>query len=217
MTIWPTARPPALLLALAIGLAGCATRGGGDPAGELRDLTALLVGDYFSAADGGAREDRPIYLRIRRVDPPPGQPVALYAEMRHDGPAGEMYRQRLYLFDATPSRDGLAMWSLGFADAEAAARLVDDPGLLRREGLGTTDPLGAGCVTRWTRTAEGFTGLIDPQSCVIVGKRGDQRRIEGRTTISRAAIGQLERGYDMEGRLLFGNPTGDLYIWPRVR
>jgi hypothetical protein len=52
---------------------------------------------------------------------------------------------------------------------------------------------------------------------VIVGKRGDQRRIEGRTTISRAAIGQLERGYDMEGRLLFGNPTGDLYIWPRVR
>lgn len=36
---------------------------------DLRALTSLLIGDYFSAADGGVREGRPIYLRIRAIDP----------------------------------------------------------------------------------------------------------------------------------------------------
>ena len=48
------------------------------------------------------------------------------------------------------------------------------------------------------------------------GKRGDQRRIESRTDITQDAIAQLERGYSLERELLFGNATGEQYIWPRV-
>ena len=40
--------------------------------------------------------------------------------------------------------------------------------------------------------------------------------IESRTQITQDAIGQLERGYSLDGDLLFGNADGALYIWPRV-
>ena len=174
-----------------------------------------MIGDYQSAPSDGAREGRPIHLRIRRVESNTPNTVTLYSEMRHDGPEGELYRQRLYLFDVA-SRSPLTMQALSFTDAQAATALVADPTLLRKGALATRASMEQGCETRWRRTAEGFLGVIDPATCVITGKRGDQRRIEGRTLFNERGVGQLERGYDLGGTLLFGNPTGELYFWPRV-
>lgn len=204
-----------MLLAAGALLAGCMAGRPGAASGP-QALARLLVGDFFSTPGGGARAERPIYLRVRRVDSPLPGTLALYSEMRHDGPDGELYRQRLYLLD---ERSGapLVMKSLGFADPEAAARLVTNPALLVQEGLRLEPALAEGCDTTWSPTADGFLGLVDPATCVITGRRGDRRRIEGRTLIHTGAIGQLERGYDLDGRLLFGNPTGELYVWPRVR
>ncbi len=176
----------------------------------------MLVGDYFSAADGGVREGRPIYLRIRRIDAPAGQTLALYAEMRHDTANGELYRQRVYLFDETPGRAANTMRALGFADSAAATRLIDDPAALRRDALRTTEILAGGCETSWRVDGAGFTGRVDPATCEITGKRGDRRRIESITRISADSIGQLERGFDLDGKLLFGNANDELYVWPRV-
>lgn len=184
---------------------------------QLERLVSLLVGDFFSAKDVGVSENRAIYMRIRRVEPPPGRRLALYAELRHDGAAGELYRQRLYVFDEAPGRGANVMRALSFADGEAAARLIDDPALLRRASLATTDTLGPGCEMVWRADGDAFVGRVDPATCRITGKRGDQRRIEAVTRIDARAIGQLERGYDLEGRLLFGNGGGQLNIWPRVR
>jgi hypothetical protein len=184
---------------------------------ELDELTALLVGDYYSDADGGAREGRAIYLRVREVPPPAGRRHALYAEMRHDGPDGEFYRQSIYVFDESTGRALNLMTALGVADRQAAARLVDDPSGLRRGDVQTTPQLAPGCEMAWTRTAEGFAGRIDPERCQITGKRGDVRRIEAVTRISADAIGQLERGFAPDGTLLFGNADGALYRWPRVK
>lgn len=184
--------------------------------GELDALAALLVGDYFSASDGGAREGRAIYLRIRAIEPPAGRRHALYAEMRHDGPAGEFYRQGIYLFDEQAGRTANRMTVIGVADQPAAARLIDDPGALRRGEVATTPPLADGCEMTWLREAEAFVGRIDPQRCRIIGKRGDPRGIEAVTRIAPDAIGQLERGYAPDGTLLFGDPDGRLYRWPRV-
>ena len=147
----------------------------------LQDLTQLLVGDYFSAADGGVKEGRPIYMRIRSIQSPMPDKVALYAEMRHDSADGELYRQRAYLF-VIAATEPIVMQALTFDDPAAAAGLVNDPA-----------------------------------TCIITGKRGDQRRIESQTKITRKFVGQLERGYDINGNLLFGNAGGELYIWPRVR
>ena len=182
---------------------------------ELNRIVALLVGDYSSAAGGGVREGRAIYMRIRSVTPPQGRRVALYAEMRHDDAAGEIYRQRLYVFDETPGRLSNVMTALAFDDSATAASLIENPHLA--PGLATKNPLAEGCAAVWQADGAAFIARVDPATCQITGKRGDQRRIESLTRISANGIGQLERGYDLDGRLLFGNPAGDLYFWPRVK
>lgn len=184
---------------------------------ELEELTTLLVGDYFSSPDGGAREGRPIYLRIRAVTPPAGRRHALYAEMRHDGPDGEFYRQTIYLFDESPGRSANVATLLGVADRERAARLPADPGGLQRGDVVTTPPLAPGCEMTWKRVPDGFTGRIDPAHCLITGKRGDQRRLESVTNVTTIDVGQLERGFTQGGTLLFGKADGIPYRWPRVR
>ncbi len=182
----------------------------------LKELTQLLVGDYFSAADGGVKEGRPIYMRVRSIQSPLPDKVALYAEMRHDGPDGELYRQRVYLFNVD-STAPIIMQALTFDDLAAAASLVNDPTVWVRQNLVTKPALVEGCDTRWVREGEGFVGSVDPGTCIITGKRGDRRRIESKTRITGKSVGQLERGYDIDGKLLFGNADGELYIWPRVR
>jgi len=184
---------------------------------ELQEITRLLSGDYFSDAEGGAREGRPIYMRVRNITPPIGQRHAMYAEMRHDGPDGPHYRQLIYLFDGSGTRTENRMQAYRVTDAAAAASLIDDPTGLARGVVETSEPLSEDCYTTWHRSETGYASWIDPARCVITGKRGDQRRIESRTEISQAAIGQLERGYTLDNELLFGNANGELYIWPRVK
>lgn len=183
---------------------------------ELEKLTQLLSGDYFSDAEGGAREGRPIYLRIRNITPPLGQRHAMYAEMRHDGPEGEFYRQLIYLFDETDERTENRMQAFRIADEELAATLIEERSAFADGIVKTTAPLSEDCYTVWTPSDQGYASWIDPERCVITGKRGDQRRIESRTEITEVAIGQLERGYSLERELLFGNADGDLYASPRV-
>ncbi|MEM7640101.1 MAG: CpcT/CpeT family chromophore lyase [Pseudomonadota bacterium] len=183
---------------------------------ELQEIVRLMSGDYFSNAEGGAREGRPIYMRVRNITPPLGKRHAMYAEMRHDGPNGDFYRQLIYLFDEANARSENRMQAYRVADKAAAARLIEDPSAFADGKVETTSPLSEDCYTVWSPTEAGYTSWIDPERCVITGRRGDQRRIESRTDITRAAIKQLERGYSLERELLFGNPTGEQYIWPRV-
>lgn len=183
---------------------------------ELQEITRLLSGDYFSDADGGARLGRPIYMRARNITPPIGRRHAMYAEMRHDGPDGDHYRQLIYLFDESADRTENRMQAYRVADKAIAANLLEAPDGYAEGRVETTAPLSDDCYTVWAPIETGYTSWIDPERCVITGKRGDQRRIESRTEITPAHIGQLERGYSLERELLFGNQDGELYIWPRV-
>ena len=183
---------------------------------ELQEIARLMSGDYFSDAEGGAREGRPIYMRVRNIVPPFGKRHAMYAEMRHDGPDGDFYRQLVYLFDEANARSENRMQAYRVADKKAAAKLIEDPSAFADGKVETTSPLSEDCYTVWSPTAAGYTSWIDPDRCIITGRRGEQRRIESRTDITPDAIAQLERGYSLERELLFGNPTGEQYIWPRV-
>ncbi|MEL6415106.1 MAG: CpcT/CpeT family chromophore lyase [Pseudomonadota bacterium] len=183
---------------------------------ELQEITRLLSGDYFSDADGGARQGRPIYMRVRNITPPIGRRHAMYAEMRHDGPNGDHYRQLIYLFDESADRTENQMQAYRVADKASAASLLEDPNGYAEGLVETTAPLSDDCYTVWAPIETGYTSWIDPERCIITGRRGDQRRIESRTEITPTHIGQLERGYSLDRELLFGNPDGDLYIWPRV-
>lgn len=183
---------------------------------ELQRIARLLSGDYFSDAAYGARQGRPIYLRIRNITPPIGRRHAMYAEMRHDGPDGEFYRQLIYLFDESPDRTQTRMQAYPVVDQALAATLIQDPTGFANGTVEASPPLSDACYTEWKAIERGFASWIDPDRCVITGKRGDQRRIEARTEITNQSIGQLERGFSLEGQLLFGNPDGELYVWPRV-
>lgn len=183
---------------------------------ELTALVALYAGSYMSGPEEGARQSRPILLRVVPVKPPPGHSRALYSEMRHDGAGGELYRQNLLVFDEAPDRTFNSMTALNFVDRDAATKLLDDPAALAADHLATTPGLGQGCAMRFTRQAEGFLGRINPDTCVIKSRNGDMRHIESETFLRRDTIEQLERGYSPEGALLFGNPDGVRYIWPRL-
>jgi hypothetical protein len=183
---------------------------------ELDALVALYVGTYRSQPDEGARDARPIVLRVIEVAPPPGHRRALYSEMRNDGPDGELYRQSLLVFDEAPDRRSNRMTALGFADRALAARLPEDPTLVASGRLATTPALAPGCAMQFSRLGDAFLGRIDRDTCVITGKRGDTRHIESETLLRADAIEQLERGYDPAGKLLFGNPDGRRYVWPRL-
>ncbi|MFZ1625144.1 MAG: CpcT/CpeT family chromophore lyase [Gammaproteobacteria bacterium] len=183
---------------------------------ELKELIGLYIGTYLSAPDEGARDARPILLRVVAIDPPAGYSRALYSEMRHDGVGGDIYRQSLLVFDESPERRGNTMTSLAFTDRQAAAELIRDPGLLAAGHLSTAAALAPGCTTHFIREGAGFFGRIDPATCVITGKRGDIRHIESQTLLRRNAIEQLERGYNDKGQLLFGNKDGVRYVWPRI-
>ena len=183
---------------------------------ELAELIALYIGTYLSPPDEGVRDSRPILLRVVAVDPPPGHSRALYSEMRHDGADGDIYRQSLLVFDESPGRSGNTMTSLAFTDRTAAAKLIEDPGLLAAGRLSTVEALGPGCTMTFRREGEGFFGRIAPESCVITGKRGDARHIEAQTLLRQDAIEQLERGFGADGQLLFGNRDDARYVWPRI-
>lgn len=183
---------------------------------ELIEIASLLEGDFVSTTEDGAREDRSIYMRVRSITPPEGHAHAMYSEMRHDGPEGDFYRQVIYLFDEAPDRTVNRMTALRVTDADAAAQLLTEPNAFATGAVEATNALSENCYAVWVPNAEGFASWIDPERCVITGRRGDQRRIEARTHITANSIGQLERGFTLDGDLLFGNPDGDLYVWPRV-
>jgi hypothetical protein len=207
-----------LVVTLALVASACATAPAPNASldGQLDQLEDLLVGDYFSSADGGAREGRAIYMRVRQIAPPGGHERALYAEMRHDGPDGEYYRQLVYLFDESADRTENRMLAHRFADASKASELINAPDLVATGGLALSPPIDAACYTVWTPIEAGFEGYLDPERCIITGRRGDQRRIEARTRITAESIDQFEAGYTLEGEQLFGNTDGRLYVWPRV-
>lgn len=203
------------LVALGLALVARAAAAGDRLDAELAELVKLYTGTYLSAPGEGARDARPILMRVVPVTPPAGRRHALYSEMRHDGPQGDLYRQRLLVFDETPGRSANVMTALSFTDGAAAAGLIGDPGLVAAGTVATGPALAPGCDMRFRREGDGFLGRIEPSTCVITGKSGELRRIEGETLLRAQAIEQLERGYDADMKLLFGNPDGVRYVWPR--
>jgi hypothetical protein len=143
--------------------------------GELDQLVSMLVGDYLSRPDEGAYTGRPIYQRIRAISPPAGSRRALYSELRHDGPEGDLYRQLVVVFDERPERIENRMIAYGVVDKEAATQLVQTSSLVADGVVELKPPLSETCYTTWTRQGDTFEGYLDPARCLITGKRGDKR------------------------------------------
>lgn len=85
----------------------------------------------------------------------------------------------------------------------------------------TTDDLvselSTQCDPLWRETQQGWLGYVDPARCVVFSTRHqDYRHIEAEVHLTQDALRQTERGFDSQGRQLFGTPPGEILELQRI-
>lgn len=166
-------------------------------------LAALMAGEYQIR-----NEDVIMTDRRTRIDAPALGDVVFYLEVRL-GEALDVYRQRLLVLEGEGDEIIQRAYSLVEPGRWAGAGADDFQGV-GRDVVAPTLP--EGCEQRWTKTDRGFRGYTDPARCVIVSSRtGKPRRIEAESLLSASGLSQAERGFDEDGRQLFGTEPGGAY------
>lgn len=192
----------------ALGLAGCVSV-------ATPNLSAALAVDMagtFETAIG--TEDAMRDHRVRLDPLGPGEWI--YYQVNHKTDLS-VYRQRILQLEALPGgRVQQTAWT--FKDAAAHVDLWDKPEALAALTLASLSTgLEQGCAQVWSRTDEGWSGTVDPGTCVIDSKRrGTQIRIGAESKLSAASLSLAERGFDLEGTQLWGTDPGDYYVLPRL-
>ncbi len=181
-------------------------------------LLELLQGRYQSAAV--LEPDRPgpqLTDHRIRVDSPALGEAVVYWQL-NSGPEQHIYRQRLLIFamDSDSGKIIQQTWSLAEPmrfdaneDQAALFATLDQADLIRE--------LPESCDPVWQAHPDGWYAHTDPERCRIFSERHqDWRHIEAEVLLSAAGLQQAERGFDGQGRQLFGSPPGELFRLYRV-
>ena len=177
-----------------------------DPAAELAEL---LAGTFKSEAmisggDGTWLTD----YRIRVDNPELGETV-LYWQI-DTGPEQRSYRQRLLVMEIDEDSGRVRQHTWSLRHPERFTGQFDNLALfgkltradLFRELPETCDPM-------WQPIAGGWRGYTDPERCRIFSERHqDWRYIEAEVELGQSGLRSTERGFDGEGRQLFGTEPG---------
>jgi hypothetical protein len=204
-----------LPLACAALLWGCAPRpdSAGDPVG---DMLAVMEGTYATEPNAAPDAELPDLLdrRVRVVAPAFGAHVVYW--QLNSGPDREVYRQRLLSFAAEGDRIVQTTWS--FVAPEKFVDAFDSPGLFADLSDADVEPtLPEGCDQVWQKTADGWYGSVNPDTCRVWSERRQQwRRIGAEAMVLQDAYLQAERGFDDDGKQLFGTRPGDMYRLTRT-
>ncbi len=175
----------------------------------------VLAGDVAGIYETGIGTEEA--MRDRRVRIAPlGDGEWLYYQVNHKTDLS-VYRQRV--LQLTPLPDGQVSqvaWTIN--EPEALVDLWDNPGVqtsLTLDDLSAS--MDAGCRQVWTQTAEGWHGIVDPETCVIdSARRGTQIRIGAESKLTSERLSLAERGFDLEGEQLWGTAQGDYYVLSRA-
>ena len=207
------------ILALAM-LSGAATiAGAADDSGvELDAMLAMMEGTYRTDPAELQGEEIPELLdRHVRVDAPAIGRHVVYWQL-NSGPDEKVYRQQLLVFSRASDSGEVVQtaWSLPeserFVDAAG-----DDPlfATLTMEDLSPSLP--EGCDQVWRKSENGWHGRIDPDTCRVWSERRQMwRRIGAEARVEPDAFWQTERGFDDDGKQLFGTAPGKLYRLGRI-
>jgi len=182
---------------------------------DIDELAELMNGKFDTALSGVDVEadGRLVDQRIR-VDAPRLGEYVFYQQINHHEDL-EVYRQRILVLKVSASG---RIEQRAYAFEEPEWYVDADPGVFSSM---STDSLNGfmpeGCEQVWTRTAEGFRGYVDPNSCQIISSRtGKPRQIESENLLTADSISLVERGYDPEtGEQLFGSPQGESMLLGR--
>lgn len=179
--------------------AGAQDHGG---AGEL----VKLLGGVFAGRDSHDQT----YLRDWRQEIAPlGEGRWLYFRRDRNG---EVYRERIVqLLDRPDGSVVQETWRLPKGDVPlTAARLR----VLARSDL-SGESLGD-CPHVWRKEASDWRSEVDPQTCVIHSdRRGTDIRIGSESRLSATQLIEAERGFALDGTLLWGTPLGEFATMER--
>jgi len=204
-----------LPLACMLLLWGCAPRpdAADDPVG---DMLAMMEGTYETEPDATPDAELPDLLdrRVRVVAPAFGTHVVYW--QLNSGPDREVYRQRLLSFAADGDRIVQTTWS--FVAPEKFVDAFDSPDSFANLSDADVEPtLPDGCDQVWQKTEGGWYGSVNPDTCRVWSERRQQwRRIGAEAMVLPDAYLQAERGFDDDGKQLFGTEPGDMYRLTRA-
>lgn len=180
------------------------------PAGsEIAELAGLMVGDFETAPD--VAESRFVDQRRRLAALGDGEWV--YMQL-NSGPDGRLYRQRV--LQLTRERDGVVRQRTYRLTADGDRRdLIADPERLAALTRGDLDmSADMDCANFWRRGSGDsiwlWQGRVDPGKCIIFSERRQARiAIGAEAYLKHDALWLAERGFDLEGQLLWGSPLGE--------
>ena len=140
-----------------------------------------------------------------------------------DGAPENVFRLRCYAFDderrmalLRPPRAALAAAHAACADLPARGAAARAAALA---ATGRWEPLG-GCDVAWRPVDGGFDGaMADPGGCVVLSQRDGTTRVRVKDALAlRDDVLEVDdRGYALDGTLLYGSPDGGPYRLARVQ
>ena len=178
-------------------------------------LAAMMAGRFAEQGDKAIFDFR---SRLSSM----GEGQWLYYQRDHDkreaGDTRKAYRQRVLQLVNRPD-GGVAQITWSLQEPEGYAVAPNNPALLAslsRDALVPT--LEPGCEQIWVLEGVTWRGRVDPVKCTIFSKRRNQRiAIGSETRLTKSALQEAERGFDLDGKQLWGTAPGAFSTMQRVK
>jgi hypothetical protein len=188
------------------------------PDDDLDAMLAMMAGTYRTNPADLVGEEMPELLdRHVRVDAPAIGAYVVYWQL-NSGPDEKVYRQQVLVFMRAESGDEIVQQAWSLREPAKFIDAFDDPAVFA--SLKTTDlqpSLPDGCDQLWRKTEDGWYGRISPDTCRVWSERRKMwRRIGAEAKVEADAYWQGERGFDDDGKQLFGTQPGDMYRLQRI-
>lgn len=166
----------------------------------------------------GSDTDNIIRDRRVRVNAPALDGVWFYTQL-NTGAEGKLYRQRLSHLSLSDDGTKIIQRTYGLKDPPKYENAWGAPGLLEAVTKDDFEPyFNEGCELTWTPQEDGWSGYVDPKTCIVTSKRRNKDiRIESEAFISRDIFRTNERGFDMDMTFLWGTKPGEMITLYPVR
>ncbi len=140
-----------------------------------------------------------------------------YVEQFQDGDPSDVYRQRIYVFQADENEDAIRLRIHSPDDTDALVGAYRDPSLL--EGLTPeAAPAREGCDVFWKRQANQFIGYMKEGACRFESRRlGKEIIISDDLVLTENEIWISDRAETVDGEYVFGNKAGVPHKLRKIR
>jgi hypothetical protein len=181
-------------------------------------MLAMMEGTYRIDPAALVGEEMPELLDRRvRVDAPNIGKHVVYWQL-NSGPDEKVYRQRLLVFVPSTKGEEIVQVTWSLRDSEQFVDAFDDEALFATlTHADLEQSLPEGCDQVWDRTENGWYGRVSPDICRVWSERRQMwRRIGAEAKVEPDAYWQAERGFDDDGKQVFGTKPGEMYRLQRI-